>query len=45
MNIQNVTKNDGTPFKVYTPFWRYGEQIYLESVPSKQLNLKKLKKK
>tara|TARA_B100002051_G_scaffold267685_1_gene296504 strand:+ start:2405 stop:3826 length:1422 start_codon:yes stop_codon:yes gene_type:complete len=40
-----VTKDDGTPYKVYSPFWRYGEQVYLESVPSKKLNLKKQTKK
>ncbi len=27
--FQEVTKNDGTPFKVFTPFWRTAEQIYL----------------
>ena len=27
--FQEVTKNDGTPFKVFTPFWRNAEQKYL----------------
>ena len=25
-----VNKEDGTPYKVYSPFWRVGERIYLE---------------
>ena len=33
--FQDVTKNDGTPFKVFTPFWRTAGQIYLNSVPAK----------
>ena len=40
-----ITKNDGSPYKVYSPFWRYGEQVYLDSIPSKTLNLKKQIKK
>tara|TARA_Y100001970_G_scaffold238050_1_gene298996 strand:+ start:1387 stop:2808 length:1422 start_codon:yes stop_codon:yes gene_type:complete len=40
-----VTKDDGSPYKVYSPFWRYGEQIYLDSVPVKKLNLKKQSKR
>ena len=39
--FQDVTKNDGTPFKVFTPFWRTAEQIYLNSVPAKDYKLKK----
>ena len=33
--FQNVTKKDDTPFKVFTPFWRVAEQIYISAVPSK----------
>ena len=33
--FQNVTKKDNTPFKVFTPFWRVAEQIYVNAVPSK----------
>ena len=40
-----VTKDDGSPYKVYSPFWRVGEQIYLDSIPIKSLNIKKVKKK
>ena len=38
---QEVKKNDGTPFKVFTPFWRNAEQKYLSSIPSKVLKIKK----
>ncbi len=41
--FNEITKNDGTPFKVYTPFWRSAEKYYLDKVPSKEYNLKKLK--
>ncbi len=41
----NVTKDDGSPYKVYSPFWRVGEQVYLDSVPNKSLNVKKVKSK
>ena len=43
--FQSVTKNDGTPFKVFTPFWRTAEKIYINSVPVKISKIKKLKKK
>ncbi len=39
--FQKVTKNDGTPFKVFTPFWRTAEQIYLNQPPSKNYTVKK----
>ena len=41
---QEITKNDGTPFKVFTPFWKNAEQKYLEKVPSKISGIKKLDK-
>ena len=41
----NVTKDDGSPYKVYSPFWRVGEQVYLDSIPNKSLNVKKVKSK
>ena len=41
---QSITKKDGTPFKVFSPFWRHAEQIYLDRVPKKNLNLRKMKK-
>ena len=39
--FQDVTKNDKTPFKVFTPFWRTAEKIYLDSPPSKNYTIKK----
>ena len=41
--FQDVTKNDGTPFKVFTPFWRNAEQKYINSIPHKKYKVKKLK--
>ena len=45
IEFQNVTKDDGTPFKVFTPFWKNAERKYLEQVPSKVLKIRKLDKK
>ncbi len=42
--FQEVTKNDGTPFKVFTPFWRNAEQVYLSQSPSKNYTVKKKNK-
>ena len=28
-------KNDGSPFKVFTPYWRSAEKFYSEKIPSK----------
>ena len=39
--FQEVTKNDGTPFKVFSPFWRNAEQKYLSLPPSKNFIVKK----
>ena len=39
--FQEVTKNDGTPFKVFSPFWRNAEEKYLSSPPSKNYIVKK----
>ena len=44
--FQEVTKGDGTPFKVFTPFWRNAEEKYINSPPSKDYKIKKnIKKK
>ena len=43
--FQEITKNDGTPFKVFTPFWRNAEQVYLIQPPSKNYIVKKKIKK
>ena len=42
---KEVTKDDGTPFKVFTPFWRVAEQVYLNKVPTKKSKIKKKNKK
>jgi deoxyribodipyrimidine photo-lyase len=44
IEFQDVTKNDGTPFKVFTPFWKNAEQKYLNKVPTKINKIKKMKK-
>ena len=41
--FQEVTKNDGTPFKVFTPFWKNAEQKFLGLPPSKNYSIKKTK--
>ena len=43
--IDEVKKNDGTPFKVFTPFWRSAEKYYFEKLPSKEKMVKKCLKK
>ena len=40
--IHDIKKNDGTPFKVFTPFWRNAEKYYIEKIPSKEKNIKKM---
>ena len=42
--FQEITKNDGTPFKVFTPFWRNAEQKFLGQPPSKNYTVKKRSK-
>ena len=42
---QEVTKEDKTPFKVFTPFWRAAEKFYLEKIPSSEKKIKKSKTK
>ena len=39
-----ITKGDGTPFKVYSPFWRNAEKVFIDKVPSKDYKVKKIKK-
>ena len=43
--IDEIKKNDGTPFKVFTPFWRNAERHFIEKIPSKDKIIKKCKKK
>ena len=43
--FSEVKKSDGTPFKVFTPFWRHAEKVYLEKIPSKEKKISKCLKK
>ena len=43
--FQEITKNDGTAFRVFTPYWRNAEQVYLNQPPSKNYIVKKKIKK
>tara|TARA_B100000963_G_C22629907_1_gene674358 strand:+ start:93 stop:1490 length:1398 start_codon:yes stop_codon:yes gene_type:complete len=40
-----VKKADGSPFKVFTPFWRTAEKIYLEKIPFNKKEISKCKAK
>jgi len=42
--INEVKKGDGTPFKVFTPYWRNAEKFYLEKIPPKEKKISKCKK-
>ena len=42
--FQEVAKNDGTPFKVFTPFWRNAEKKFLGLPPGKNYIVKKKSK-
>ena len=39
--IDEIKKSDGTPFKVFTPFWRNAERHYIEKIPPKEKIIKK----
>jgi deoxyribodipyrimidine photo-lyase len=43
--INEVKKGDGTPFKVFTPFWRVAEKQYIDKIPPKEKKIKKCFKK
>ena len=43
--IDEVKKSDGTPFKVFTPFWRNAEKYFIEKIPTKEKTIKKCLKK
>ncbi len=36
-----VKKGDGTPFRVFTPFWRVAEKFFLEKIPKKEKKILK----
>ena len=39
-----VKKNDGTPFKIFTPYWKTAEPIYIDKGFSKKLTVRKKEK-
>ena len=43
--INEVKKGDGTPFKVFTPYWRTAEKYYSEKIPPKEKKIFKCSKK
>ena len=43
--INEVKKIDGTPFKVFTPYWRNAEKHFIEKIPSKEKVVKKCARK
>ena len=43
--INEVKKGDGTPFKVFTPYWRCAEKHYMEKIPPKEKIIKKCSRK
>ncbi len=43
--IDEIKKGDGTPFKVFTPYWRNAERFYLDKIPSIEKKISKCKKK
>ena len=45
VEFQDMTKDDGTPYKVFTPFWKKTEQRYISKTISKNLKIKSKEKK
>ena len=43
--FNEVKKGDGTPFRVFTPFWRTAEKFFLEKIPKKEKKISKCTKK
>ena len=43
--FEEVKKSDGTPFKVFTPFWKNAEKIFLEKIPALERKIFKCEKK
>jgi deoxyribodipyrimidine photo-lyase len=40
VEFQDMTKDDGTPYKVFTPFWKKTEQFYISKAISKNFKIK-----
>jgi len=45
VEFQDMTKDDGTPYKVFTPFWKKTEQFYISKATSKNFKIKLKDKK
>jgi len=45
VEFQEMTKDDGTPYKVFTPFWKKTEQFYISKLPPKFIKVKSKTKK
>ena len=43
--IDEIKKMDGSPFKVFTPYWRNAEKFYLEKIPAKERKISTCNKK
>jgi len=43
--INEIKKSDGTPFKVFTPFWRNAERHFIEKIPTKEKKINKCLRK
>ena len=43
--INEIKKKDGTPFKVFTPYWRSAEKFYFDKIPTKEKKILKCKKR
>ena len=43
--FDDVKKDDGTPFKVFTPFWRKCRKNLPRKIPKKEKKVSKCKKK
>ena len=43
--FSDIKKGDGTPFKVFTPFWRNAEKFYFDKIPSSDGKILKCKVK
>jgi len=45
VEFQDMTKDDGTPYKVFTPFWKKTEKFYISKAPPKNFKIKSKNKK
>ena len=43
--VNEIKKKDGTPFKVFTPYWKSAEKFYFDKIPPKEKKILKCKKR